>query len=79
MRKNVRRRDLNLAERFQEVRNIKNAFGEKAAERFGEEDFLDPAVLQAALSARHERRRRLRRAMDCPVGTDPLLAVGTQE
>ena len=79
MRKNVRRRDVNSAAKFQEVRNIKNAFGEKAAKRFCEEDFLDPALLQAALSARHERRRRLRRAMDCPVGTDSFLAVGKQE
>lgn len=66
MPKNNRRRDTAAEAKFKEVRNMSTAFGNAAAKLLGERDFMDPALLQAALSHRYERRRRLRRAMDRP-------------
>lgn len=72
MRKNLRRLDVETAKKIQEVRNIKQAFGATAARKFGDQDFLDPALVQIALSSRFERRQRLRRSMDRPEGTEPV-------
>lgn len=68
MRKDQRRQDMAALAKVQEIRNIKNAFGERTAQLFGEQDFLDPDLVGIALASRFERRQRLRRATDCPEG-----------
>jgi hypothetical protein len=72
MRNNERRSDVLSAAKFQEIRNMMTAFGSTAAKRFGESDFLDPDLVKAALSFRHDRRQRLRRSMDRPEGAAPI-------
>ena len=72
MRESERRRDGESAVKFKEVRNMMTALGSTAAKRLGERDFLDPALVKAALSHRFERRQRLRRAMDRHENTDPI-------
>jgi hypothetical protein len=72
MRRNQRRCDTRSEAKVEEVRNIMKAFGSTAAKRFGEQDFLDPNLVKIALSSRHERRQRLRRATDGATGTEPV-------
>ncbi|MTV39949.1 hypothetical protein [Duganella radicis] len=70
MRKNQRRYDTKSEAKVQEVRNMMKAFGSTAAKCFGEQDFLDPDLVKIALSSRHERRQRLRRATDRSTGAE---------
>jgi hypothetical protein len=70
MRKNYRRCDTEAADKILEVRKMMRAFGDTAAMRLGERDFMDPALLRIALSSKYERRLRLRRSTDCQEGTD---------
>lgn len=66
MRQNSRRYELHSEQKFHEIRNMTTAFGSAAAKRYGERDLIDPALLQAALFYRHDRRQRIRRATDLP-------------
>jgi hypothetical protein len=64
MRKNNRRIDIESAAKFQELRNIRSAFGDAALQRFGTRYLIDSALLHAAMSSKYDRRQRLRRSID---------------
>ena len=66
MRKDQRRQDIKTVAKIQEIRNIKNAFGEFAAQLFSKRYFLDLNLVRIAMSSRFERRQCFRRAMDQP-------------